>query len=373
MKRRIAFVVITTIIALTIGITATDTLQTVSAIIANHINIQIDGEAYDGESQPILLHEDTPYLPIDNLDLWKNKDIKWNADSSTLELTTPKNTSGTNVSEFVEAYKSTCQKLTYSTYDTVKLDVLKGNNYVITGEVIVFANDWNGRTIIMLDVSQNQRNSQYVYCELPGDLANDKFSEGDKIAIWGVINEEFRISGDGGALQFYEPLLSIKHYEIFEDEIPTDIYDNNDEDEPESTEKIYGPNEKWVVDGEWELTIHSAKTHTKCNRFDDAEDYKQVVIVTYTYKNLGYDRYSNSELRFDWTNMNIYDCNSDIGIGYPCTHCKDPQYINKGKQCSNAQEAYVLVTPSKEITLEINMEPNFGEDPYTATFVIPVK
>lgn len=44
----------------------------------------------------------------------------------------------------------------------------------------------------------------------------------------------------------------------------------------------------WTVDGQWKLTIDSVRKTTDRNEFADVKQ-QQVIIITYSYENLGYE------------------------------------------------------------------------------------
>lgn len=54
-----------------------------------------------------------------------------------------------------------------------------------------------------------------------------------------------------------------------------------------STDKVYGLNEEWIVDGQWKLKITEVKTTSDRNKYSKAQ-VAQVVIIKYTYENLGF-------------------------------------------------------------------------------------
>ena len=54
----------------------------------------------------------------------------------------------------------------------------------------------------------------------------------------------------------------------------------------------------WTVDGQWKLTIDSVTTTSDRNQFSDVKP-QQVVIVTYSYENLGYESDFVDGLYFD--------------------------------------------------------------------------
>ena len=60
-----------------------------------------------------------------------------------------------------------------------------------------------------------------------------------------------------------------------------------------STDKVYGLNEEWIVDGQWKLKITDVKTTPDRNKYSKAQ-VAQVVLIKYTYENLGYkDEYQD--------------------------------------------------------------------------------
>ena len=60
-----------------------------------------------------------------------------------------------------------------------------------------------------------------------------------------------------------------------------------------STDKVYGLNEEWIVDGQWKLKITEVKTTPDRNKYSKAQ-VAQVVLIKYTYENLGYkDEYQD--------------------------------------------------------------------------------
>ena len=54
-----------------------------------------------------------------------------------------------------------------------------------------------------------------------------------------------------------------------------------------STDKVYGLNEEWIVDDQWKLKITEVKTTSDRNKYSKAQ-VAQVVIIKYTYENLGF-------------------------------------------------------------------------------------
>lgn len=135
--------------------------------------------------------------------------------------------------------------------------------------------------------------------------------------------------------------------------------------------KTFSVGETWVIDGQWEFTIHSAKSHYMCNSLSDHNGMAECVIITYSYKNLGYtgtyqDLYINS-IYFD-----VYDAEGEAAEGYPCIHTTYAKVCGVGTKCSNAQEAYALYNNSSQITLIFKHYTSNGLGEQKAKFVIPV-
>ena len=113
--------------------------------------------------------------------------------------------------------------------------------------------------------------------------------------------------------------------------------------------------EKWVVEGLWEFTVTSASKHYACNMFGDHNG--PVIIVNYTYKNLGYNDVLGSGLLSiggDF-NFDIYDETGEIGETYPCTHTADAKGVKKGASCS-AGQGFALNNESSKVILTVAID-----------------
>ena len=133
--------------------------------------------------------------------------------------------------------------------------------------------------------------------------------------------------------------------------------------------------ETWIVDGQWEVTINSVTIHYACNRFNSISDNEQVVIVNYTYKNLGYE--SGLSILVD----TVYDENGEAGQTYPCTHTEGSlkKLVVTGSSCT-LEKAFVLPNKSSQIKIYVEKYPDdtyadenglFGK--LSATFTIYVE
>ena len=116
--------------------------------------------------------------------------------------------------------------------------------------------------------------------------------------------------------------------------------------------------ETWIVDGQWNLTINSVKTTTERNQFSDKAP-QQVVYVTYTYENLGYEDntgimeglYFSLEPNGDAT---VIDENGEIAYSYPNNITTYPQPTPVGAKCVDAQACIGLNNTSSSITMNIS-------------------
>ena len=88
-----------------------------------------------------------------------------------------------------------------------------------------------------------------------------------------------------------------------------------------STDKVYGLNEEWIVDGQWKLKITEVKTTPDRNKYSKAQ-VAQVVIIKYTYENLGYkDEYQDLFL----IPRTVVDSAKKVSEIYPIRSSKYPE------------------------------------------------
>ena len=140
--------------------------------------------------------------------------------------------------------------------------------------------------------------------------------------------------------------------------------------ESEQTNKIYGPGETWTVDGQWNLTFQSAALTDNRNQFSE-QNPAQVVILTYSYENLGYQN-DTMDLFISSGDMKVIDANKEMAQTYPATITTYPKQTPVGAICSNAEEAYGLNAPSDEITINIQKYDS-NNNIQKATFKLPVQ
>lgn len=133
----------------------------------------------------------------------------------------------------------------------------------------------------------------------------------------------------------------------------------------------YGIGETWVVDDQWEFTIDSVEKHEMCNRFSDLNDLPQCIIITYSYKNLGYTN-SIQDLYISSSSFDVYDETGEAAETYPCTHTKSPKVCSVGTKCTGAQQAYALSNESSEITLIVEEYTSNNTGKQKATFKLKI-
>ena len=110
----------------------------------------------------------------------------------------------------------------------------------------------------------------------------------------------------------------------------------------------YSAGETWTVDGQWEISFENAK-------FVKESSGKQIVLVTWKYKNIGY----NGEFKVSYSKLKVYDSemeiadnttttgsNNSTGVGCPVgakATCSDGWKLNNA---SNSIKVYIVLKDS---------------------------
>lgn len=139
----------------------------------------------------------------------------------------------------------------------------------------------------------------------------------------------------------------------------TNPSNSNQSSEENVHPKVYGLGETWVVDGQWELTFTAATRHEFCNYFHDSNGYKEVVILTYSYKNINHP----DDLMFtEVLNFQVFDSDGEISRGYPCTHCSmnGARACPAGTKCTDVQTALELKHTGDYITIRVSEYAKYG-------------
>ena len=134
-----------------------------------------------------------------------------------------------------------------------------------------------------------------------------------------------------------------------------------------STDKVYGLNEEWIVDGQWKLKITEVKTTPDRNKYSKAQ-VAQVVIIKYTYENLGYkDEYQDLFL----IPRTVVDSAKKVSEIYPVRSSKYPEPTPVGA-ISESTMGYGLSVESDKIKISFNQFDQDGKKMENATFEVPV-
>lgn len=133
----------------------------------------------------------------------------------------------------------------------------------------------------------------------------------------------------------------------------------------ETTEKNLSAGEMWTVDGQWSLTINSITNTEGRNEFSDKTP-NQVVLIEYSYENLGYEDKNGimDGLYFDLEpgiDTNIVDGNGEVAYSYPGNVTTHPQQTPVGAKCVNAQSCIGLNNKSDTITINIKKYDSNGK------------
>lgn len=143
-------------------------------------------------------------------------------------------------------------------------------------------------------------------------------------------------------------------------------------------ENKYTPNEDgsyslgktWKVDGLWEFTFNSVTETYDRNEYSE-KDPEQVVILNYTYKNLGYEK-DFMDLYISDGNMKIMDQDGNMASSYPLSVKKYPQETPIGGVCKNAEVVIGLDSESAQMTVIVEKYDNSYNE-HSARFVLPIE
>lgn len=137
-----------------------------------------------------------------------------------------------------------------------------------------------------------------------------------------------------------------------------------------SSEKIYGLGESWTVDGQWTLRMDGATATDERNPYSDKTP-AQVVILSYTYENLGYTN-EIQDLMISDLALQVLDDGKAVGNSYPGSITTYAQPVPVGAACNGAQLCVGLDNPSSAITVHAEMYDSNGKK-QRAVFNIPVE
>ena len=131
-----------------------------------------------------------------------------------------------------------------------------------------------------------------------------------------------------------------------------------------STDKVYRLNEEWIVDGQWKLKITEVKTTPDRNKYSKS----QVVLIKYTYENLGYkDEYRDLFL----IPRTVVDSAKKVSEIYPVRSSKYPEPTPVGA-ISESTVGYGLSMESDKIKVYFEQFDHNAKKMQKATFEVPV-
>lgn len=131
----------------------------------------------------------------------------------------------------------------------------------------------------------------------------------------------------------------------------------------------YSLGETWTVDGQWRFTFDSVTTTSDRNKYSDMNP-EQVIILKYTYENLGYEG-KFQDLYISSTSMQVIDGKSEMASTYPASTSVSPDTTPVGAKCVGAEVAFGLNNESDTITVYLT-EYDGNYTKHKAKFILKV-
>lgn len=131
--------------------------------------------------------------------------------------------------------------------------------------------------------------------------------------------------------------------------------------------KVYQVDEWWEVNGEFRLKVNIVTVTEDRNQFSDKEP-EQVVIINYTYENLGYEG-STQDLYM--RPKTVVDSQNSVAERYPARTGTNPTTVPIGATLEGAEIAYGLNNPGGNIQIKFEQR-DTDRNKHEATFEIPV-
>ncbi|MES5415238.1 hypothetical protein ABVF54_12725 [Enterococcus mundtii] len=131
--------------------------------------------------------------------------------------------------------------------------------------------------------------------------------------------------------------------------------------------KIYGIDEWWEVDGEFRLKVNNVTVTEDRNQFADKEP-EQVVVINYTYENIGYEGTSQDLYMRPKT---VIDSHNSVAERYPARTGTKPTTVPIGATLENAEIAYGLNNSGDSVQIKFEQRDTY-RNKHEAIFEIPV-
>lgn len=140
------------------------------------------------------------------------------------------------------------------------------------------------------------------------------------------------------------------------------------DDEEIAEEKTeYGMEEWWEVQDQWKLKIDSVRFTDERNQFSD-EEPEAVVVIKYTYENLGYE---DDIQDLFMTPDTVIDGQGKVVSTYPAGSEVSPKTTPVGATTEGAEKSYGLTSSEGDIIIHFN-EYDDNSNKHKAIFVIPL-
>ncbi|WP_100066048.1 hypothetical protein [Miniphocaeibacter massiliensis] len=151
------------------------------------------------------------------------------------------------------------------------------------------------------------------------------------------------------------------------DEDPTKVAENKKEDGKKTSKKELKAGETWEVEGQWKVTVDSVTVTKERNEYSDKKP-EEVVIVKYTYENLGYE--SDIQDLFI-TPSGVIDGKGEMGEIYPANISVYPKPTPVGAKTVDAEEAFGINNASDTVKVIFEIY-DVNSTQHKATFECPV-
>lgn len=136
-------------------------------------------------------------------------------------------------------------------------------------------------------------------------------------------------------------------------------------EEPKDTKKEYGLDEWWEVEDQWKLKIDSVRFTDERNSSSD-KDPEAVVIIKYSYENLGYE---GDVQDLYMTPDTVIDGEKKVVSTYPAGSKVSPKTTPVGAMTEGAEKSYGLTSNEGEIIIHFD-EYDDDSNKYKAVFVV---
>lgn len=136
-------------------------------------------------------------------------------------------------------------------------------------------------------------------------------------------------------------------------------------------DKELGLNDEWVVNGQWKVKINFVKETPNRNEFEE-NNPEQVVIIDYSYENIGYEDKENVMNGLFLIPEFVTDENGNLGDKYTLNEItKYADEVPIGSKIDNVQEAYAFSKKCKNIKISFMLYDGNGKK-QMSTFYVPI-